>query len=975
MECALTCSASGLIDTAVKTAETGYIQRRLVKSMEGLKLQYEGSIRNSNGDLIQLQYGEDGMDGACVEFQKLVSLTPDNRTFEKQFSNAPTRLESLRKFLVSNVVDDVAADNAQCQLLEQEWHQLSRDRHFLRETLPTGESQVVLPVNIARLIENAQNLFHIDVRSTSDLSPTYVVERLTEVAEQLVVVPGNDPLSVVAQDNATILFKCHLRAMLCSRQCIVKHRLSQEAFDWILGEVEHRFMQSQAQPGEMVGALAAQSLGEPATQMTLNTFHLAGVSAKNVTLGVPRLKEIINVSKKPKTPSMVVYLTEGAELSVDEAMKVLFHLEHSTLASVMKTSSIYYDPDDNNTVVPEDQEFLDNFVNDPDYHMEQLSSWLLRIELDVVGLINRDMVLDVVEDKILAYFGNELKCTYSDSNAASAVLRIRVKLDGDKDDDAMEEMISGDRLLRAIESQMLREISLQGIPEISRGYVQQPGTSQAEKLRYYIDDEGKYRHAQDWLLETDGSNVAKVMAEPRVDQVRTTSNDIVEIFTTFGIEGARKAIEQEMNTVISFGGSYVNARHLSLLCDIMTTKGFLMAITRHGVNRQNAGVLMKASFEETVDILMEAAAHAEVDNLKGVSENIMLGQIIPGGTGSFDLFLDEEQLSEAVPVMAGMAGGGPDLFWEQTGIAGDGHETPWDNSQTPSHFPNSPSVGGETPMGAFSPAVAGSFSPAGGLSPGMSPNSPGGGYSPGGGMSPGFQATSPAYNSYNPTSPGFAAQSPSYSPTSPGLSPASPAFSPASPAGFSPGMGGVGAMSPHYSPASPSYSPASPSYSPTSPGIQSPASPSYSPTSPGYSPTSPAHHSAASPSYSPTSPSYSPTSPSGHVGGASPSYSPTSPSYSPTSPSYSPTSPNYSPTSPNYSPTSPKYSPTSPSYSPTSPNFSPESPTYSPSSPKYSPTSPSQGPTSPGAYSPTSPTDNGDGPTYSPASPAYSDMG
>ena len=98
------------------------------------------------------------------------------------------------------------------------------------------------------------------------------------------------------------------RSTLCSRRVAEEFRLTPESFEWILGEIETKFQQSQAHPGEMVGALAAQSLGEPATQMTLNTFHYAGVSAKNVTLGVPRLKELINVSKRPKTPSLTIYL-------------------------------------------------------------------------------------------------------------------------------------------------------------------------------------------------------------------------------------------------------------------------------------------------------------------------------------------------------------------------------------------------------------------------------------------------------------------------------------------------------------------------------------------------------------------------------------------------------------------------------------------------------------------------------------------
>ena len=301
-----------------------------------------------------------------------------------------------------------------------------------------------------------------------------------------------------------------------------------------------------------------------------------------------------------------------------------------------------------------------------------------------------------------------------------------------------------------------------------------------------------------------------------------------------------------------------------------------MSITRHGINRNETGPLMRCSFEETVDILLEAAAFAERDGMTGVSENIMLGQFCPVGTGEFGVHLNEEMLKDAIDL---------DLFGNPQGVgAGMMSMTPGrdEMARTPggsSPMLLSPTAGFRSPFDAsmqFSPANYdyGSSGAAGAGLPGFSPS--GGGYSP--------------------TSPGYSPTSPAYSPTSPAYSPTSPAYSPTSPA---------------YSPTSPAYSPTSPAYSPTSPA--------YSPTSPAYSPTSPA--------YSPTSPAYSPTSPA---------YSPTSPAYSPTSPAYSPTSPAYSPTSPQYSPTgqtlSPSTSPTSPIYSPSDSGvmYSPQAPTMSP---------------------------------------------
>lgn len=325
---------------------------------------------------------------------------------------------------------------------------------------------------------------------------------------------------------------------------------------------------------------------------------------------------------------------------------------------------------------------------------------------------------------------------------------------------------------------------------------------------------------------------------------------------------------------------------------------------------------MRCSFEETVEILMEAAAVGEKDDCHGIAENVMFGQMAPMGTGAFDIALDIDMLKDVIvdhriPVHSNMLA-----------AQVDGGITPGQVAMTP-YDSNSPmwnqdaSFKGEA--ASFSPlAVNGgddatsSFTRYLGF--GQSPMGAGG-MSPGG---PGYSPSSP--NAYSPTSP--------YVPHSPYGGAAT------SPFGTSPY-----ATSPFYDRG---HRPTSPTYSPTSPGLNL-TSPSYSPTSPRYSPTSP--------SFSPTSPRYSPQSPS---------FSPTSPRYSPTSPSFSPASPRYSPTSPaQMSPSSPKYSPTSPA-SPASPKYSPTSPAYSPASPAYSPASP--------AYSPTSP-------QWSPSSPAQQENG
>ncbi|KAI7628878.1 RNA polymerase II largest subunit, partial [Hortaea werneckii] len=153
---------------------------------------------------------------------------------------------------------------------------------------------------------------------------------------------------------------------------------------------------------------------------------------------------------------------------------------------------------------------------------------------------------------------------------------------------------------------------------------------------------------KEWFLDTDGVNLKETLAVEGVDPYRTTCNHFGEIFKCFGIEATRAALMRELSAVLTGDGSYVNYRHMAILCDVMCARGQLMAVTRHGINRADTGALMRCSFEETVEILFEAASSGELDDCRGVSENIILGQLAPSGTGEFDMLLDQEMLKTVV---------------------------------------------------------------------------------------------------------------------------------------------------------------------------------------------------------------------------------------------------------------------------------------------------------------------------------------
>lgn len=308
------------------------------------------------------------------------------------------------------------------------------------------------------------------------------------------------------------------------------------------------------------------------------------------------------------------------------------------MSHVIKSSGIYYDPDPTKTIVKDDEALIALYQDVPladEETPKKTSPWLVRFELDDEKMHFKDLSMSIIERKIHEYFGDQVNVMHSDDNSEKLVLRLRVN---DIEDDEEETVCM---YLKEFEDKLIHELALKGIHEISK-----------VTFTKYNDNEfdtsnGSYKTTQEnWLVETDGVALQKILPYEMVDHKRTVSNDIVEILKVLGIEAARMSLINELRFVLSSYGIYVNYRHLATLCDVMTQRGILTAITRHGINRVDTGPLRKCSFEETVEILLEAAVYAESDNLKGITENIIMGQLAPYGTGSFDLVIDPTVLQE-----------------------------------------------------------------------------------------------------------------------------------------------------------------------------------------------------------------------------------------------------------------------------------------------------------------------------------------
>jgi DNA-directed RNA polymerase II subunit RPB1 len=392
--------------------------------------------------------------------------------------------------------------------------------------------------------------------------------------------------------------------------------------------------QSWAQPGEQVGIIAAQSIGEPSTQMTLNTFHLAGVASKsNVTRGVPRLKELLKVTKNPKAISLTVPLKKEYRNSIEKAREVAQDLELTTLKDIVTKTAIYFDSSDNSTVLEEDKElinFYSLFETRGSEDADKWSKWLLRMEFDRDTMFAKNISMDDVAFALEQKFSEEVHLIYSDYNSERLVMRIRLTLDN-------KESTKDDILnLKKLQNKLLTSIVIRGVAGIK-------SVSYREDKNYYELQDGKYEQITQYILDTDGSNFLDIMNHPYVNGNGVLSSHVHDIYENLGIEAARATLLTEITNLFADAGG-VDFRHLGLLCDWMTRIGKLLSVDRYGINKQDIGPLAKASFEETEKILLKAALYGEIDPITGVSANIMTGQPIKGGTGFSEILLDENAL-------------------------------------------------------------------------------------------------------------------------------------------------------------------------------------------------------------------------------------------------------------------------------------------------------------------------------------------
>jgi len=344
-------------------------------------------------------------------------------------------------------------------------------------------------------------------------------------------------------------------------QVVSEKKLNKEQRTKLEEEVRKQWMKSMFEPGEAVGILAAQSISEPATQMTMRTYHFAGSAGIKITYGLPRLIEIFDAKREPDAPIMTIYLKKSSN-NRDTGKKIAEEIVEKSIKDITEIFSI------------------------------NLSDNSIEIE-------PRDMKSATKIEKIIKENTKDVK-TRIKTKSISVISESEVSV---KD-------------LQKIKEKILN-LHYSGVEGVTNAIVRREG--------------------DEWVINTSGSNLEEVLKIDEVDETRSVSNDLHEVMKIFGIEAARNLIIDDAMKTMQEQGLDVDVRHIMLVGDMMTFTGTIKSVGRYGVAGTKSSILARAAFEETIKHLVRASLRNETDKFEGIFENVMIGQVIPSGTGMFDL--------------------------------------------------------------------------------------------------------------------------------------------------------------------------------------------------------------------------------------------------------------------------------------------------------------------------------------------------
>lgn len=638
----------GLIDTAIKTALTGYIQRKCIKFLEDLNVNYEGLIRTANGVLVQYLYGDSGIDQQKQTQVKINLINLNNEAVKEHHTFNEDDIKKLEKKYNSSI----DKFNKKMYNIMIEMRDKLRSIYFrATSNYKVIEDTFMLPVNLLRITQELKN------EEPYMIEPQYIIDSIDNLLtnyDDRFITMMKDNSKLLREDDMSykFLLRIALYEYLSPKRCLTEYMISKKQFDEVIENIRVLLSRALVEPGEMVGVIAAQSIGEPLSQMTLNTKHFAGVASKSsANSGVPRIKEIMDYSKSIKTPQMIIYFDDKYNTNKADTNMITSYFKHLTIGELIDTAEILYSMDSNDKL---SKILIDDKTSNPFYINNQKEPiktlpFVIRLTLNLEKMMDKETTLLDIKTKFVTYwyknYSNLKLVKKSLKDILINVERLAILSNNDNVIHIRFRLNEYNyNILTSFLNIVLNVITLKGIDNITN-------VSQLQERRIIFNDNGDMLIDKEHMVITDGINIDGIKMLKGINHARTKINDIMTVYTTYGIEAARVVIINELINTFESGGSSINHAHVSLLVDMMTYSGEVISINRHGMNKVDYDPISKASFEKTMDHFINAAIFSETDKMQSVSSRIAIGRVIPGGTGAFDLLLDTEKLKNSEYIM------------------------------------------------------------------------------------------------------------------------------------------------------------------------------------------------------------------------------------------------------------------------------------------------------------------------------------
>ena len=636
----------GLIDTAIKTAETGYISRKLMKGLEDISLKYDMTVRTNTNIILQYIYGDNNLDHTKLKDITLNSLILGDSEIYNRYCFSDTEIKNLSKLY--------KIPEIRLKKINEEYY-----NDFLKCRDNIRLSQKTINLNYKIIIKEFKFSINFDrlivsnklEKNNNIVDPIYIIEKINELIKTNVTRLicynkkhlKNKNYKITDEQDMKILFKYVLLEYFSPKIIFNEYKFTKNIFDNVFNEIKNNFNNSQISPGEMVGSLAAQHIGEPSTQMTLNTFHATGSGSAQM-LGVPRVEELTRCTKNIKTPVMNIYLKDN-KMDEEQVSKIGSLIKYTTIKHIINKYEIIYDP---NT---KDIGYTKLDKTDNPFNLSIKSglknydnmNWLFRIKLNKEKMLEIDITLLEIKVKFIEFFKeyiNDYKVLKKNEKYfLSQLIGISILSNYDNNIEPIIHIrfevntFDYDLLLNFIEW-IINNFKLKGLNKINNINID----NNSRIIEY--DKDNKLIESNEKVIYTEGINMLDIRFIPEIDLNRTYCNEINIINKYYGIEAARSALLKEFNQV--YNEYNLNPCHLTLLVDLITNMGIFTSIDRHGINKLDSDPLSRASFEMPIEQLLKASVFNEIDEIKTVSSRIMAGRVINGGTGLCKLILNND---------------------------------------------------------------------------------------------------------------------------------------------------------------------------------------------------------------------------------------------------------------------------------------------------------------------------------------------